>query len=125
MRVLSFFIIVALVVSLAPQVASAAPTKRKVLTKQVGKLPNSKSPASQALNRTFGKIPAARMKKLASGKTLLLSVKNPAVLRGFGFITMTGNKMLVSLRGGQFLVRNAASANKGLLLRNVKTRCEK
>ena len=83
-------------------------------------MPSSKSPAGKAIKRTFGKLPASRMKKLANGKTLLVTVKNPAVLRGFGFVTMTGNKMLLSLRGGKFLVRNPKSANKGLLLRNLK-----
>ena len=122
MRVLSFLVIVALVVSLVPQVASAAPKKRtkRVLSKRAGRLPSGKSPAGKALRRTFGKVPATTMKKLASGKTLLLSVKNPALLRGFGFVTMKGSKLLVSLREGKFLVRNPKSANKGLLLRNLK-----
>ena len=118
----------ALVVVLVPQAVTAAPRKgasksragRRVLSPKPGRMPGSKTPARKVLRRTFGKLPVSRMKALASGKTLLVSVKNPVVLRGFGFITMTGTKLLLSMRGGKFLVRNPKSANKGLLLRNLK-----
>ena len=128
MRVLSFFVIVALVVGLVPQAVTAAPRKgagksrvgKRVLSPKPGRMPGSKTPARKVLRRTFGKLPVSRMKALASGKTLLVSVKNPVVLRGFGFVTMKGARLLVSLRESKFLVRNPKSANKGLLLRNLK-----
>ena len=79
-----------------------------------------KSPAMIFFKKLMGPMTEVRLRSLRAGKTLAIKAKGDFSVKELGFSAKKGNRLLVSMKSGGFLIRKKVGkkVSKGLVVGN-------